>query len=173
MSIKVVRNPARKIDFKDKILVEPPRQTPKTKPVAKFKQNPKDKQDINEKLKELEETTNLIEKIQEEIDTKTKNLEEKEQQLSQKEIELEKMAILWTSLNNIDIKSLKPDELKKITSEQKGFIKDLLEHYIESEEKIKKIQEKPWAGKGASEILKENKELKQKIKELEEQIQWV
>ena len=177
MVIKVVRSPARKIDFKNQELVEPPKQTPKTKPAAKY----------NKPIEPNKE-------IYKEIDSITKNLEEKEKLINQKEKDLEKMAVLWTSLNDLKLEGLKQDEIKKITLEQKGFIKDLLEHYIKSEEKqklleqeiqrtdeqketlkqeIQNLKEKPWAGKGASEIEKENKELKQKIKELEEQIQWV
>jgi hypothetical protein len=163
--IKVVRNPARKIEFKNQELVEPPKPTPKTKPVAKYNQ-PKEE--------------NQNKEIHEEIESITKMLEKKEQQLSQKEQELEKMAVLWANLNDIDLKTINQEEIKNITSDQKGFIKDLLEHYLDSEEKqkilkekLQKSQEKPWAGKGGKEIDEENKNLKERNKELSNEINTV
>jgi len=196
--MKVIRNQAKKINFKNQKFVEPYlKYKPTLKDVAEFKQ-PVDEQrqeggtnqgrvggtlsdkEIDQKLEALEQTSVLVEKIQIEIDSRTKTLEQKEALLSQREQELEKMAVLWTSLNNLNLKELDKDELRKIVSEQKGFVKDLLENYIESSEKekqhleeIQKLKEKPWAGKGASEIQRENQELKKRNEELSQEIDSV
>ena len=176
--MKVIRTPARKVDFENQRIIEPRREVV-LRDVAKFKSFDTS-EEIDEKIKELEQTTELVGKIQDEIEKRTNGLEEKERLLEEKEKELEKMAVLWTSLNDLNLKELNKEELKKIVSEQKGFVSDLLESYIDSSEKegklmeeVSKLREKPWAGKGSSEIIKENEELKKMNKELREEIDEV
>jgi hypothetical protein len=182
MTIKVVRNPARKIDFNNSEVIEPARERSVTKPVAKFSQPPPSGEDtskkqlgaldkeIDEKLEALENAAGIVEKIQDEIDSRTETLNKKEEQLSEREEALEKTAALLTNLNSLELEDLDKDELKQITNEQEGFIRDLIDHYVESEDRIQKLKEKPWAGKGSETIIRENKELKARNKELTEEI---
>lgn len=170
--LKAIRNPARKIEFKDRTIVEPAKQKNVLKQIAKYNKQLSD-EEINKKLEALEKTSQIVGKIQEEIENRKKALEQKEKFLIKKEQGIEKMAVSWTTLKEVNLKDLKYDEIMKIASEQTGFIRDLLEYYLESEKKqkllqeeIRKIKEKPWAGKSSSEIIKENQELKKKNDEL-------
>jgi len=85
--IKVIRNPAQRINFKKEQMIEPERRSPTIKQVAKFK-NAEQEDEIDQKFEALEQTAVVVGKIQEEIDSKTKTLEEKEKTLKQKEQEL-------------------------------------------------------------------------------------
>ncbi|MBU2616896.1 MAG: bacteriocin [Nanoarchaeota archaeon] len=174
--LKVIRSPARRIDFKKEKFIEPARGQRVLKDVAKFENAKR----VDERLKALESAGEIVEKIQEEIDARVGSIEEREKLLIKKEKELGKMAELWASLNNLDLKELNKEDLKNIVGGQKGFVKELIESYIESSgrekeliDKIEKLREKPWMGKGSSEVVRENEDLKARNKELGAEIDRV
>ena len=76
-------------------------------------------------------------------------------------------------LNNIHLDDLKKEDIERVLREPNGLMIELLEYYLDSKEKEKKLsteierlREKPWAGKGSIEIIRENEELKRKNREL-------
>jgi len=162
--MKVVRNPSIKVDYsKDEIIEAYVKNKPVLKDVAKFN-NPPSEKEIEEKLKSLEKAGKIVEKIQDEIDLRIKNLEERENLLEQKEAELQRMSEVWNQLNSVNLKKLKIEDVKKILSEQKGFIRDLLEYYINAKQgKDKKSVEDNMK---LNESLRENQELKKRVEEL-------
>jgi len=169
--LRVIRNPAQRINFQRQKTIEPLRHKPTFRQVAKFTNNEQEESKINR---------TLIEKFQRELELKKRDLEKKEELLEEREHEIEKNAEFLSSLSNINLEDLNYDELKRLSENQKGAIKDLLENYIESSEKetrlkeeMQKLKERPWAGKSSKQIEREIQELKARNKELTEEIENV
>ena len=161
--VKIIRIPARKVNFNDE-KIKKPMLDRKEKEI-----NLKEKQ-IKKKFSDLKKAEEIVNQIQNQINTQTTDIQNKEQ-------ELIKMANLWGELNNLNLSSLNQQEVNKIANSQKGFIADLLKHYLDSTRnekeylrKIEKLEKQPEKNsviyKDIENLKKENEELKQENKKL-------
>lgn len=157
--INIRRQQGKKIDFDD-VNIRKPMLDRKERDIGR-------KEDlIKRKFSELKNVEETIVKIQSEIESKTQTINQKEKSLIEKEQQILKMAELWKNLNEINLNSLNEEEVKKIVNSQKGFIRDLLEHYTDSTKKEKEYVNK------IEELEKENirliEEIDEVMRELEE-----
>jgi phage shock protein A len=71
---------------------------------------------------------------------KMKDMEEKEKVLNRRirdnESKMKEMAVAWKKLNEVSLEGMGLDDVRKIASTQIGFIRELLESHISSEEKL-------------------------------------
>ena len=145
--IKTIRKQGERVDFNSSEMKKPMLDKKEREILKKEKI-------VNKKISDIENIGEVMKKAQTEINLGAKNLIEREK-------EVQKMANLWASLNNIKLNKLKKEDIKEMIKSQSGFIKELLEYYIENPNK------KPKLGEDIDKLIKENKELKEKIMELE------
>lgn len=144
--IETIRQPAIKVSFSSSEMKAP--MLDKKEKMISMRE-----EEIKERFSELKNVEETIRDIQGEIQNKTQTIAQKEGALIEKEQQIVKMAELWKNLNEINLNSLNEEEVKKIVNSQKGFIRDLLEHYVGSSKK-----EKEYTGR-IEELEKRNGEL--------------
>tara|TARA_Y100000034_G_scaffold136744_1_gene215379 strand:+ start:1294 stop:1710 length:417 start_codon:yes stop_codon:yes gene_type:complete len=121
--VKLIRKPARKVYTANKLL-------PKAN-YKKWQNHEKKEKELESKFQEVKKAESLISQIQKEIAEQTLRL-------SKKETELTNTANVLSKFNNLKLSSLSEEDIKQITEKQQGFLKDLLEHYTLSKEKLRK-----------------------------------
>ena len=118
--------------------------------------------DIKRRSAELGKAEKTIKKIYIEIEKQTKHLAEKEEKLQE-------MAVAWKHFNDLSLEGLHEKDVEQIVNNQQGFVKDLLEHYINNSVKETEYGEKITSLEKENEVLRsEIDHVLEEIKKLEE-----
>lgn len=133
--IKVIRKKGMKVNF-NLDSMKKPMLTKKEKEIFGRQE------EIDKRLEGLEKAEQIILRIQAEINQKQKELDEREEVIEGREGELNGMSDVWGKFNNLNLGELNAEEIMKIVNNQEGFVKDLLEHYVNSGDRIKELEKK-------------------------------
>ena len=123
--VKIIRKPAKNVDFNLS-------KFGKSELYKKEETIEEKEREIKQKFLEIKNSEKLIRKIQSRMEMRAENIIQREKILKEKKTELQKMVSLWADFNKINLNNLTRDEFMRIVHSQKGFISDLLEHYINS-----------------------------------------